>query len=1288
MPNPQVNLSQPTNPQNPFIGESFDLTLSFENTGGNPGFGPFTVLYLDSTGTDGNDGVTFNSASYLGAPLVPVEIILSGNATETITVFGEDYDVIVPAGFQAGDTLVVLELPFGSFVPGQPTAQIDINLDGSNFADLNQPLNIETQGGFVFGDSETGVPENDAIVGTSDDILVTPQLATIRKNYLGPEDETATGPNFPQQYEIVVDIAPGQTIEDLDITDFLPDTMQFVDVVSIVDASGSPIPAGNITNVASPDDGGLGTQDSLDAGGDGVPLPGGTLTRRINSVTGTGNRDVVVTVEFFVPRLDANGVEILNANDGDDLFDQNQAQLGNNLGDGNNWNPADPGDSDEEVFISPTFNDGTPDPSDPAGPDADGNSDTGLTGAGDDSDNPDPSTFGDNDHLTDPDHVLEEQSIAIQKSVVNTSGSNSFAPNDVLEYTIEFQVSDYFAFEDVIVEDLFSDGQRFNDGFTPKLTFNEHNATASNLDFSFSGYSQVGTNPGDIGGVSNNGSGDFLVIDETDINNPVVSEPSGDTKLTFKVSELLAASGQDGQLVGGGVPDGGFGGAALNNNPPLNFSGTTGTITFQTIIQDNYSDVFPSGDISVDASDRLENDAIIDGAVLDVEDLTANGFREEDDTHAEIQIAGGDLYKSIYAINGQVAPNAATDTNTSNGIAGFTSGIDVAPGDEITYRVTHVLPFTDVEDFSLEDFFPLPVFDVNDFSGVTATSINDSLPTDASVPGSGLIEYGPLHDFPQLASGVVLNPATNSYRVDFGSFDSPSNGSGVVDLLFTIPIQDNPAADGLLFTNQAHQEQSNTFNESISDDAIVQINLRQPDLSLTKGIVGFSSDSTDITFDPTTIGPSTATFAGTPGAGDAFGGNVVSADNDTTTDNLATNPIDSNLLGGLEAGDTVTFAITLENLGGSNKGAFDVTIQDDLPAGFVNPIGGSTPLNLQVNDGNGGVLSYTGAETDLFGAGIVLDDNPGPDSDPSTDVDNEGAIDGYELNSSDNQTNPGANIAIVTFDLEVDEDAAFIQSSNNGNEEELLNTARVTYANTEGGTPADEEEDTATVEVNTPEAHKYFISTSESSTSGRDVTIGEVVRYRLVVKVPEGQTDNLILRDNLPDGMTFLNDGSAKYTFVSNSGGITSSDPGGTSLSLGLSPTNFDAQDQVGSASGDDERDINQDDEIPANDPAWLSLPDENIGSSSNANDTVSSTTTNLDTYNSGSNVFFKLGAITNSDRDSDEEFVVVEFNALVDNAGIVDDQGTVDVSDDTTQYNGNDDRWLGKWWFRYPQSS
>lgn len=295
--NPNVTLGQVSNP---FLGESIDLTLSFDNSGDTTGYGPFVVLFLDKTGADGDDGLTFANASYLGSAVTISEVDLTGNATETINVHGEDYEITVPPGFGAGDSLVAIELPFGSFVTTQPVADISVSVDSSNLADLNHSLNITTQGGFVFGDNQNGVAGTDTILGSSTDRSVSPQLVTLNKNYLGPEDETATGPNFLQQYEVVANIAPGQEIKDLDISDILPDTMQFVRVVSITgqDKDGNPV---TVNEISTPDNGGLGSIGGGDNDPDNnnAPTPGGTVTRRIDSVMGgTGDRDLVMVVEL------------------------------------------------------------------------------------------------------------------------------------------------------------------------------------------------------------------------------------------------------------------------------------------------------------------------------------------------------------------------------------------------------------------------------------------------------------------------------------------------------------------------------------------------------------------------------------------------------------------------------------------------------------------------------------------------------------------------------------------------------------------------------------------------------------------------------------------------------------------------------------------------------------------------------------------------------------------------------------------------------------------------------
>ncbi|GAF87009.1 unnamed protein product, partial [marine sediment metagenome] len=153
------------------VGETAHVTVTFDNApdgspGSNTGFSPYVDLILPTRGADGSgpgetpvqpkDGVTFQGASLLGQQVqsVSIEFDASGNATHPFArdssgslrvVHASDY------GAKPGDTLVSLQLPFGSFAPDQPAVPIDVQLGVSNLADVGVPLSISAVGGFAFG---------------------------------------------------------------------------------------------------------------------------------------------------------------------------------------------------------------------------------------------------------------------------------------------------------------------------------------------------------------------------------------------------------------------------------------------------------------------------------------------------------------------------------------------------------------------------------------------------------------------------------------------------------------------------------------------------------------------------------------------------------------------------------------------------------------------------------------------------------------------------------------------------------------------------------------------------------------------------------------------------------------------------------------------------------------------------------------------------------------------------------------------------------------------------------
>ena len=149
-------------PATTMIGEAFSFTVTFDNTGTGTevGYGPYVDLFLPIGGVDGtssgrtNDGISFGSATYLGAAVNSVILTCApgGTLTHPLT----ELMVTCPAkptGFDASFTwqFVNLELPFGSFAADQPPAAITVNANLSNYADLGVPLPIQAVAGFRYG---------------------------------------------------------------------------------------------------------------------------------------------------------------------------------------------------------------------------------------------------------------------------------------------------------------------------------------------------------------------------------------------------------------------------------------------------------------------------------------------------------------------------------------------------------------------------------------------------------------------------------------------------------------------------------------------------------------------------------------------------------------------------------------------------------------------------------------------------------------------------------------------------------------------------------------------------------------------------------------------------------------------------------------------------------------------------------------------------------------------------------------------------------------------------------
>ena len=213
-----------------------------------------------------------------------------------------------------------------------------------------------------------------------------------------------------------------------------------------------------------------------------------------------------------------------------------------------------------------------------------------------------------------PEHTLTDKSIAIQKSssIANDVGAAGASPGDTIEYTLAFQISDYFSFGDLLITDVLSDGQRLDTGFAPTFTVTDRNGTAA-------------------GTFDSGAATPDMIINLSQIGNDTDPATDGSTRLSFDVSQALLNAGEtDGVLQGGRsiAPDAGA---------------ATGTIRFRTTIQEHFSDTYLPNTPNVSEGDLLTNSVTIEGSIRDNHDLLTVLGSESDTSSASVMVVTGSL---------------------------------------------------------------------------------------------------------------------------------------------------------------------------------------------------------------------------------------------------------------------------------------------------------------------------------------------------------------------------------------------------------------------------------------------------------------------------------------------------------------------------------------------------------------------------------------------------------------------------------------------------------------------
>jgi uncharacterized repeat protein (TIGR01451 family)/fimbrial isopeptide formation D2 family protein len=356
----------------------------------------------------------------------------------------------------------------------------------------------------------------------------------------------------------------------------------------------------------------------------------------------------------------------------------------------------------------------------------------------------------------------------------------------------------------------------------------------------------------------------------------------------------------------------------------------------------------------------------------------------------------------------------------------------VGPGDEVAFRLQLDIPAGNTAAVTLVDYLPQPIFDVADFDPAT--------------------DYTVLPPFTALVPAVSVDSSSNSIRFDFGDVFPGAPSTLAVELRAT--VTDDPFADNLFLTNLSSWSYEDIVNNTLTGLNAAGLNAGAPVLGITKGVLAIDNPAASIS------PPS----GGNP-ALELINGDGFDAD----------------------AGDEVTYAITVENLG--SKRAYNVVIDDPpIPGLSCAPLGPGS-----VRDGRGIPRRFSG---DLE-TGITLFS----------------AIPGFE----DQLGAPfGLGTIIVTATCTLDSTVTA--------GEVLTNEAGVSWTSTpDSSIRFPRISDEASVEIAAPQVAKTLLGVAPGySAQDRRAHVGELLSYRVEITVPEGVSPSVRLDDLLDAGLALV----------------------------------------------------------------------------------------------------------------------------------------------------------------------
>ncbi len=659
------------------------------------------------------------------------------------------------------------------------------------------------------------------------------------------------------------------------------------------------------------------------------------------------------------------------------------------------------------------------------------------------------------------DTVIQVKALATQKK----PQPGPTTPGSTITYDIPFQISDYQRFGNLVITDTMSDGLNCPLGtcVSASLTVTDKVLGTTTIPSFPAGFI----------------TGPAAVVNST-FNCPPLSGSScappgpigsgmvtlqGGTRYVFNISGALQSVGHSGVLTGGCFPSSGLCGV-----------GAHGTLTIKVNVLDAFLYGNHGGmDNKVDKDDPLLNHADISGRVPGKFGITCG-----DDGNSCLAVPSDILHKEVVAVN-----------NVYGG-PWTLGGPNVKVNDTVTFRLSKKIPSGDAESMAIQDWYPLPVIQALPLSSVPLC-VPSAQPTLPPAPGAACYSFfSPLQPQPP-----IFPAADNSLTFNFQTFNDPTNQPRDLAIYTTHTISNQPFADGLLLTNEAQECEKNSYGVQFCQAAIAQFTLQEPFLRIHKGVCGGSCQG----------GNTQSICASCPN---------VTFFNSTSVANYLGSPMVY-----ADAGDTVQFAIAVENTGSGPNGAFDVQISDTLGTfpgaisynSFCIKRGDGTPVNWAFvsNTPTSFTLKLTSPNTN---GSPTLGSSPSPS---------------------------GANVILIMYSVTLNGNLTNGCYSNKGHIAHYANMPNGPDFVSAGYAGPDA---SATVCIMPHDLQKSLLWTSELDPVSPNVTIGELVQYQLSVIVPEGSSTFTML-DTLPPGLQMVSGpativpGTAEVTGVGFNPGIT-----------------------------------------------------------------------------------------------------------------------------------------------------